>query len=58
MTIELKATETDVHAVTVYRAQRAEITRKFTVDLKVCLEIVAKRLLTLVYRVHRKARMR
>jgi hypothetical protein len=37
MTIELKATETNVHAVTVYRANRAEIVRTFTVDLKVCM---------------------
>ncbi|PVG03864.1 hypothetical protein CPB86DRAFT_778959 [Serendipita vermifera] len=34
MTIHLKATETKVHAVTVYRVNRAEIIRIFTVDLK------------------------
>ncbi|KAG8829484.1 hypothetical protein FRC17_006502 [Serendipita sp. 399] len=33
-TIELKATQSKVHAVTVFQADRAEVVRLFTVDLK------------------------
>ncbi|CAG8709853.1 9308_t:CDS:2, partial [Acaulospora colombiana] len=34
MTIELRATQSKVHSVTVFQADRAEVTRLFTVDLK------------------------
>ncbi|KAG8840819.1 hypothetical protein FRB91_005636, partial [Serendipita sp. 411] len=33
-TVELKATESKVHAVTVFQADRAEVVRLFKVDLK------------------------
>jgi hypothetical protein len=39
MAIEVRASENKIHAVTVFQANRAEVTRIFTVDLKVCSDV-------------------
>ncbi|KAG8809186.1 hypothetical protein FRC18_004661, partial [Serendipita sp. 400] len=47
-TVELKATESKVHAVTVFQADRAEVVRLFKVDLKVSQSILVPRAQTIV----------